>query len=229
MSLTVIDQYPFGPQDYRHMKFNVMTADQSKPFLDQFIELARFKSFQDIKKDYPKDANKIIKYICLCYDRNSPAQTQIADIFKRKSWCGAVAGFTYNPDTTIFDTEYYDIINGKKDSINYAIIDFASLFNSPEYVMLVTAWEAFYRKQRQINSFVSMEGKDLLQGEKIRGDLYKQLKDMSADISQLASDFLRDTNTYLQQDLYRLVLEEVRKRLMLTPELRAKARKEKKI
>ena len=229
MSLTVIDQYPFGPQDYRHMKFNVMTADPKKSYIEQFPELGRFKSFLDVEKLYKTKTNSIIKYICLCYDRMSPAQTQIADIFKRKSWCGAVAGFTYNAETTIFDPDDYKILNGEINEVNYAIIDFASLFNSPEYLMLVTAWESFYSKQRKINQFVSMEGKDVLAGEKIRGDLYKQLKDMAADINSLSISYLKDNNLYLQQDLYRLVLEEVRKRLLLTPELRAKARKEKNV
>lgn len=224
--ITIAQEYVFSPQDYRGMKFNVMGADRKTPLLQQFPDLARFRSFLDVQAEFPLICDHVVRYICLCYDRFSPAFSQIGDIFKRKSWCGMASGFTYNADTGVFDKEFYDIMNGQHECVNMAVIDFSSLFNSPAYSMLVTAYEAFYSKTRIMNKVVSLEGKDVISGEKTRGELYNQLKVMAADISAHADKYLADNNIFLREDLYRVVQEEVRNRLNLTPESRATWRKQ---
>jgi hypothetical protein len=223
-SNTIAEEYVFGPSDYKIMRFNVM-RDKGLEVLELYPELARFASFQDIKKEFPSDCERIYKYICLCYDRMSPAYTQIPDIFKRKAWCGMAAGFLYNPDSSVFEQPYYNIMDCKVESVNLAIIDFSSMFNSPEYMLIVTAYESFYAKNRVLQSQVSMEGKDILAGEKIRGELYTQCRNINNDIRALTDIYLADRNPYLREDLYRVVQDDVRKRLMLTPERRAEWRK----
>jgi len=220
---TIAQEYVFNPSDYRGMKFNVM-AVKDKPLLDQFPELKRFASFTTLKKDFADDHDRIIRYICLCYDRFSPAYTQIPDIFKRKAWCGMASGFLYNADSSVFENPYDSYSYCKIQEINMAIIDFVSLFNSPEYMLITTAYESFYAKTRVLNQQVTMEGKDVLAGEKIRGELYTQLRNINNDIRALTEAYLSDMNPYLRDDLYRVVQEDVRKRLMLTPELRAEWR-----
>lgn len=224
-NITIAQEYVFGPSDYRGMRFNVM-AVKDKPLLDQFPELRRFNSFVTLEKDFKEDHDRIIRYICLCYDRFSPAYTQINDIFKRKAWCGMAAGFIYNADSSVFQHPYYNYMDCKVQDVNMAIIDFVSLFNSPEYMLITTAYESFYAKTRVLNQQVTMEGKDVLAGEKIRGELYNQLRSISNDIRALTESYLSDMNPYLRDDLYRVVQEDVRKRLMLTPELRAQWRSE---
>ena len=137
------------------------------------------------------------------------------------------SGFLYNQESTLFEQPYYNIMDCKVESVNLAVIDFSSLFNSPEYMLIVTAYESFYAKNRVLQSQVSMEGKDILAGEKIRGELYTQLRNINNDIRALTDIYLSDRNPYLREDLYRVVQEDVRKRLMLTPELRAQYRKSK--
>lgn len=225
-NITIAQEYVFSPQDYRGMKFNVMNPDRKTPLLEQFPELGRFRSFQDIARRYTNDHDKIVRYICLCYDRFSPAFSQIGDIFKRKSWCGMAAGFDYNDDTGVFSDKYYKVMNCQVEAVNMAVIDFSSLFNSPAYSMLITAYEAFYSKTRIMNKVVDLDGKDIIAGEKTRGELYNQLKGMASDISAHADKYLADNNVFLREDLYRVVQEEVRNRLNLTPEHRAQWRKE---
>ncbi len=225
-SITIAEEYVFGPADYKAMRFNPM-HNKAEPLLDQFPELRRFASFQDIEKEFEDDSDRIVRYICLCYDRRSPAYVQIPDIFKRKSWCAMASGFLYNQESTLFEQPYYNIMDCKVESVNLAVIDFSSLFNSPEYMLIVTAYESFYAKNRVLQSQVSMEGKDILAGEKIRGELYTQLRNINNDIRALTDIYLSDRNPYLREDLYRVVQEDVRKRLMLTPELRAQWRKSK--
>lgn len=220
--LTIAQEYVFSPQDYKFMRFNVMNPDRKTPLLEQFPELARFKSFLDLASEFKEDTDRIIRYLCLCYDRQSPAMTQIADITKRKNWSGMAAGFTYDEDTGIFDRKYYDILNGKYYIVNTCIINLLSMENNPDWTLLVMTYESFYRKSIQMGA---TSDEDPLKAEKTRGELYKQLLDQSKTMKELSASFLHDINPFLREDMYRVINEEVRSRLNLTPEHRAKWRK----
>jgi hypothetical protein len=69
-TLTIAQEYVFSPQDYKFMRFNVMNPDRKTPLLEQFHDLARFQSFLDLNKQFGEETNKIIRYICLCYDKH---------------------------------------------------------------------------------------------------------------------------------------------------------------
>jgi hypothetical protein len=219
--LTIAQEYVFNAGDYKFMRFNPMSAKKGESLLKQFIELGRFASFQGVEKEFGKEADNVIKYILLCYDRMSPAYTQIPDVFKRKSWCALACDFDYDKNTNVFKKKYYQIMNGENERVNYAIIDLCSLFNSTAYMLLVSGYEAFYRKQRTMFEVVNDDKKDPLSLEKIRGELYKQLQGMQKDLQNLEQQYLTERNTYLVEDLYKIANEEIRKRLHLTPERRA--------
>lgn len=221
-SLTIAQEYVFSPQDYKFMRFNVMNPDRTTPLLEQFPDLGRFVSFLDLKKEFKEHTDKIIRYICLCYDKQSPAMTQITDITKRKNWSGMAAGFTFNEDSGVFDKFYYNILNGQSQIVNTCIINLLSLENNPDWSLLIMTYESFYRKSIQMGA-VSEE--DALKAEKLRGDLYKQLLDQSKIMKELAASYLNDINPFLREDMYRVINEEVRTRLHLTPEHRAEWRK----
>jgi hypothetical protein len=155
----------------------------------------------------------------------SPAYTQIPDVFKRKSWSALASGFEYDKDTNVFKQKFYKIMNGEDEAVNFAIIDFCSLFNSTAYMLLVSGYEAFYRKQRTMSEVVNDDKKDPLSLEKIRGELYKQLQGMQKDLMNLEEQYLTERNTFLVGDLYKIANEDIRKRLNLTPERRAASKK----
>jgi hypothetical protein len=223
--LTIAQEYVFNAGDYKFMRFNPMTVSKGYDMIDEFKELGRFQSFQNLQKRYNKDTNNVIKYILLCYDRMSPAYTQIPDVFKRKSWCALSSGFEYDKDTNVFKQKFYKIMNGEDEAVNFAIIDFCSLFNSTAYMLLVSGYEAFYRKQRTMSEVVNDDKKDPLSLEKIRGELYKQLQGMQKDLMNLEEQYLTERNTFLVGDLYKIANEDIRKRLNLTPERRAASKK----
>lgn len=220
--LTIAQEYVFSAQDYKFMRYNVMNPDRKTPLLEQFPDLARFQSFIDLEREFKHDCDKIIRYICLCYDKQSPAMTQIPDITKRKNWSGMAAGFTYNEDTGVFDKFYYDILNGKSLIVNTCIINLLSLENNPDWSLLIMTYESFYRKSIQMGA---TSDEDPLKAEETRGKLYKQLLDQSKTMKELATSYLNDVNLSLREDMYRVINEEVRNRLNLTPEQRAKWRK----
>ena len=220
-SLTVNQEYQFNAGDYKLMRFNPMGADKSKTLLENFPDLARFKSFSSFSGIYGKEADKVVKYLILCYDPNSPAVRQIPDIFKRKAWCGYTAGFDSDKETTVFTERYYKIMNCEVEAVNLAILDFCSIFGSLTYTSLVAGTEAIFRKQRTMSEIVLDDKKTVLDLEKTRGELWKQIQVMQKDLQALELQYLTERNTYLVADLYRLVNEEVYKRLSLTPERRA--------
>jgi hypothetical protein len=220
-NLSIHQEYQFNANDYKLMRFNPMGTDKTKTMLDNFPSLARFLSFGKLNGTYGKDADKVVKYILLCYDPNSPAVTQIPDIFRRKSWCGYAAGFDTDKETTVFTERYYKAINCEIQEVNLAILDFCSLFGSLTYTSLVAGSEAIFRKQRTMSEIVDDDKKTVLDLEKTRGELWKQIQAMQKDLQALELQYLTERNTYLVADLYRLVNEEVYKRLSLTPERRA--------
>lgn len=73
----------FTPDDFKRMMFNVYEADMSKSFLTQFPELNVYEEFS---KRLPTqlDRNKIIKWICYVYDKNSPYRVKYKDLTQRK-------------------------------------------------------------------------------------------------------------------------------------------------
>ena len=220
-NLTVHQEYQFNAGDYKLMRFNPMATDKTKNFMENFVELRRFKSIMNIYSVYGADSEKIVKYLLLCYDPNSPAVTQIPDIYKRKAWCGYAANFETDKETTVFTEKWYLIMNCKVEHVNKAIIDFCSMFGSITYMSLVTGYEALYRKQRTMSEEVLDDKKDVLTLEKTRGELWKQIQALQKDLQALELQYLTERNTYLVADLYRLINEEVYKRLSLTPERRA--------
>lgn len=215
--ITILQDYPFGVNDYKGMKFNPMEVKKGTKMLEAFPEIGRFNSFIKLKN---VDIDKVVKYILLTYDPKSPAVQSIKDQFKRKNWCALAAGFEYNKDFK-FSEQDIAILNCQNDSVNDAILDFLTLFDNPDYMLLVLGYEGYYRKLRQYNNTVYDDKKNDLELEKIRGELWKQLQIMAPQLRDLSNSILNDYNPFLREHLYRAVNKTVQEKLNLTPELRA--------
>jgi hypothetical protein len=217
--ITILQDYPFGVNDYKAMKFNPMEIDKKSEVLTSIPELNRFTSFQKLTKS-SLDINKLIRYILLAYDPKSPAVQTIKDQFKRKTWCALAAGFEYGEDFN-FSPDYNAVLNCQNDEVNDAILDYLTLFDNPDYMLLVLGYEGYYRKLRQYNNTVYDDKKNDLEIEKTRGELWKQLQAMSPQLRDMANSILNDYNPYLRERLYRAVNKTVHEKLNLTPEARA--------
>jgi hypothetical protein len=201
------------------MKFNPMEIDKKSEVLTSIPELNRFTSFQKLTKS-SLDINRLIRYILLAYDPKSPAVQTIKDQFKRKTWCALAAGFEYGEDFN-FSLDYNAVLNCQNDEVNDAILDYLTLFDNPDYMLLVLGYEGYYRKLRQYNNTVYDDKKNDLEIEKTRGELWKQLQAMSPQLRDMANSILNDYNPYLRERLYRAVNKTVHEKLNLTPEARA--------
>lgn len=219
---SIAEEYQFEPDDFKAMKFNVMEVPKGESLILRFPSLLSFSSFSGIRKaGIQLDNDKIIRYIMLCYDEESPARKLIPDEFKRKSWCGVMADFPNDPITGAFDRVYYDAMNCRIQTVNKMILDF-SLLSGPGYALLVTGYEAYYNKLKLISDPpVKGVDEDPLKQEETRGKLYKQAADMEKDLRTRAIEMVGEKNVFLRDTLYRSVYAEVIERHNISPEERA--------
>jgi hypothetical protein len=95
-------------------------------------------------------------------------------------------------------------------------------------MLLQNTYEQFYKKGRLLNENVKDDKKNILELEKIRGEIYKSAKVLFEDIEKLRLQYLREKNPYLGKTLYRTISESVIQKLNISPEARVKAKAAKK-
>ena len=220
--MNILQDYSFSPSDYAVMRFNVNSLVSTKKVIDQFTDLNRLKSFRNLYQREEIEADLVIKYICLNYDPASPVKKNISDEFRRKSFCGAYAGFPYNPETGIFPPSYHKVMNCEETYITDCITDFLFLFPSPLYALIESGYEALYKKVRLMNKDVIDDKKNELDLEKLRGQIFKDSLALADSLNSMTKDYLGEKNPYLKEALYRTMRESVVNKLNLTPEARAR-------
>ncbi len=211
--------------------------------MDDLPSFVNFKSSSELSK------NMVIKYVVFCYDRHSPIYKKFKnDDVKRKTTAASYAGFIPDPETGLFDPKVNAFIMGFNRDVNLMIIDYIRQYNDPEYSLLVVGHESLYQKLSMLMATTSaaprstgvlnvdemtdeqraerqeelnQEMKWFLQNEKLKGDLFKQTKEISADLERMAEKILTDTNKLLKQELYSVIDSRNRNRLNITPERRA--------
>jgi len=226
--MSILNDYTFLPKDFENMRFNPMAYGKDVNLLTEFGALQRFNSFLGLASQVPQlNRNQVIRYICIVYDPGSPIY-MIADEFKKKSVAAALAGIESDPDDGLFAEEWHDMMNCEIEEINFCILDFLTLFDSPAYMLLQNTYEQFYKKGRLLNENVKDDKKNILELEKIRGEIYKSAKVLFEDIEKLRLQYLREKNPYLGKTLYRTISESVIQKLNISPEARVKAKAAKK-
>ena len=207
----------FSDKDFENMLFNCRTIPSDQNLLNVFPSLGQIDSFRNIPKKL--DNQKVIRYIIYTYDRKSPVFLKFMnDESKRKTIAGTEAGWKAHTETGLFDKEIDEIMKCKNKHINNCIIDFIRLFNDPSFALLITGYESYFNKLRQINSAEESEKRDAYAIEESRGKIFIQAQKMSEDLERVAEKVLNDKNPYLKEDLFCVIDQESKNRLNLTPE-----------
>lgn len=213
----------YGKQDFERMMFNVMDVPEKKDVLEVFPELKSFIEFTAVieYEDEIIDKNKILKYVFLLYDHNSPLK-QHDNLIKRKIVAAQIAGFKTDKDG-YFEPAVDLAMRGLLPEVNRMIIRFCRIYGSAIYSALITVTEAYYYKlQLTLSPSSEHKTKSEIEIEKIKGQLWLQSKEMMLDINQLTKDLLNEDNSpYLKKDLF-CVIERESQDLLLTPEKIAK-------
>lgn len=189
----------FTPDDFKRMMFNVYEADIDKPFVQQFPELALYDEF---KESLPKlDRNRIIKYICYVYDKNSPYRVKYKDLTQRKVRAMIDCGYGLT-EGNVFPIEIEDVIQGRDYKVADMAIAFIKLHCDLEYAHVLLL-EAMY--------FKAMKNVFLGQNEKI-----KELNEIKESYTKAQADLVSNDQTKaLMQSLYKSIN---RDRIKLSPE-----------
>lgn len=209
----VVDAYK--PEDFEQMLFNVMAIKEGDSILEAFPRLQQYPEFRMEVEGVDKD--QLLRYICLLYDRKTPL-TKNDNVVSRKMEAAQLAGFKWDEQGQLpFDTS--EVMYGKSFEANHMIIRFARLQHNTKFSALITGTEAYYNKLVNILNARAGSSKGSAELEKIKGELWKQSREMEEDLSRLSLELLNEDNSpYLKAHLFSIIDREASQMLMLTPE-----------
>ena len=148
MSTLAVDKI-FADRDFEDMMYPVMEHDKMTNIMGVFPDLQKLPSWRAFN-DPTLPKNIVYRYIVLCYDRQSPIFKKfLEDEGKRKSTAALYAGWVANSEG-FFDENIEEVFRCKVQMINYMIIDYVRQYNDPEYALLVTGYEAYFKKLEQL-------------------------------------------------------------------------------
>lgn len=139
----------FSQEEYQKMKVNVMAL----PLKFDFKEISEFKHYPEYYKStgiLPK--YKILRYIVLCYDRNSPLVQNIPEINKRKVKACEISQINIKNSKAKGYDEALDIVNCNNPEVNDMIVRYVRGFYSEKYSQYLVFQDAYYRELYKVQS-----------------------------------------------------------------------------
>ena len=160
---------------------------KSKTFLKDITSgIEEYGSYRPRKVD----KEKVFKYICLMYDKDSPLSYEITDYYQKKSSVAEMVGFDKGEDD-YYTQEYEDILTGKDERVN----GFAATYLSKQALPL---WQQL------------MAYKEMLSNETRKALSHRAGKDTIANIEKL-TERIKEIERELMQSGKTNELIEVRK------------------
>lgn len=151
----------FLKEDYSGMLINVNEADTDKDFLLQFPELRLHPEFsKNLDVSIPSkeegappriiriDRNKILKFVALSSDKESPFRKKYADPLVRNVHCIQEAGFKMKDDK--FPKEIEEIIESRNHKVADMIVSYIKLHNNIDYSHFVMLETMYYGKLKDV-------------------------------------------------------------------------------
>lgn len=203
----------FEEMDYNSLMLpGIMQLGDKENALEKYPSLKKYKEFSVKIPNF----NKVLKYISLAYDGNSPMQV-INSIPTRKIECLLSAGFTKN-DNGKFTEQCEGILKCSDPQIVAMIMRYIRMQKNPDFAQLVVYQEAYHN---QLTKMLT----DDINIEKTK-EIRANINGLREDISNLTASLLnQDTNRNLEVSLYDELEEE---ELIIRPENMSKALKENK-
>lgn len=197
-------------KDYSQMEFNPLIK---RKLLTEYPKLSQIIGERD---------DKMIRYVLLMYDQNSPLRKYYPDVNKRKDFAAAIAGYDADKDISKIEnlktlTENVTTEDGQKvvpyEELLESISTYMTYQNSRLWTMIVTNEQSFYEYQRRIMAEVGGEAdKDALSAITIKTKLLEAMDDIHKRLDRYYSEL-----TGGDQDLEMAIM--IKKRL--SPESKA--------
>lgn len=182
--------------DYSKMMCDVMSLQPKQNPLEEFEFFRKHKVFY--VPLIQMNSKKVLKYIALVYDKNSPLHDAYPDIYKKKIVACELSQFVKEPNGQ-FNGKVSDMISCDNEFINAMIIRYVTGMKSAIYHKFVMFSELFER-----------ESASLLLGKSKIDDFKKISKELEICESELLSN-----DNLLKVDLTRYYFED---KLELRPE-----------
>jgi hypothetical protein len=106
--------------------------------------LSELKLLPEFQVDI-NDLDKVIRYIILLHDIQTPYRKLFPDYPVRKKEAALHAGWKLNKQG-IFDQYVENIVLGRNQVANGLIMSYLRLFNNPDYLLYVSFWEMLSRE-----------------------------------------------------------------------------------
>jgi len=144
----------YNPTEFREMKFNVMSVQVGR-------DITNVEEFKDLKNIFigilhklPKgiSANKIIRFIVLCYDKKSPlVKKELVDIIERKKQAMNLAGYKPNK-SGMFTEQVMEIIAGQNKIVNHLILRWLKMQDSLDFMTMCFMIESHSQILESLNN-----------------------------------------------------------------------------
>lgn len=198
----------FAENEFKDMMFDVSIVQPPKHVITAYPRLRKIKEFKTKFTRLNKD--KVIRYIMLLYDKNTPFRIKFNDVLIRKVEAAKGAGWEI-VEQGLFQEDVEKLLRGENKQVNKMIVAFVRLHRNFKYSYLIALEETFYRF---LNESIEGEIKNLA-----------QMKSTQAELEELITELLNeDKNPNVREESLRYVEES---RLNLRPEDVARIAKQK--
>jgi hypothetical protein len=167
-----------------------MVMDYAKMEFDPTVKKSLTTAYPKLKSIVGSGDDKMLRYVLLMYDVNSPLRQNHPELGKRKQFAASLAGYDLAKDdvTALFD---FKINDEPYEELLDMIINYLKYQNNWVWAMIVSNEQAFFEYNRRV--MMPVEGskdKDILQAINIKtqimssqDEIYQRLQKYYRDLS----------------------------------------------
>ena len=190
----------FADSEFSRMMFNVNQVPHNRSIPNAFPALKKVQEFRR-NPHLRLEKNRVLRYIILMYDKNSPFRKRFPDISRRKIEAAKYAGYKLE-EGGLFPEHVEDMLMGRIENANKMLVAYVRLHRNIKFSYLVSMEESFYHLMEQVTG----------------GDMKNlaQIRSIKEEIEETLADILSEDNTPLIKESVLKYVED--RRLNLRPE-----------
>jgi len=183
--------------DIKDLDTSVFLYDPSKDHDLKKLQSSH-EDFQAELDGLNKDRKKILRFIILVFDKQTPLRLEFKDFFSRKGEAALMAGFKRTGKNKRFREDVEDAILGKNDKVNGMIVRYLMYFYDEDYMQLALYYQLFgiFGKEKMSEANISPQQINAL------NSIHKTIKELTQKL------FGGDESRELKAELYRSLSSE---------------------
>ena len=174
----------YKKQDYEDMFYDVHTLEDDTDIFEKYPDLLDYKLLDKWSGVIPR--SKILKYIVLCYDKNSPFVNQIDSLIERKKEAAKEAVLPTNEFGNLIN-EAKEILHCKNEVVNEMIFKYCMFSGKAVWAQIVSLSQASTRMYMQLQRGTDEEGEPVNSGT------------LSVSVSKVDANLLEKKKEFLAQ------------------------------